>query len=480
MKKPVNLRCSLQGVLSVTSPLHVGDGKDSPRDRSDEGVNCTVLLDWRGRPYLPATTLRGFLREAWLERWRGDDGAEFRRLFGHQEQGGQLLVEDAFVEDDDDRGLGAVARTAVDSSSRTAASGSLRNMEVVEPGQRFLFKAAIAAAPDQGVEQVDLERFVALLRGVEWRLGGETGSGLGRLEWVGTEERHLLVTPATVKGWLSGDPGGTARPEAVGSPDRLESVPKPPRPARRRLTLDLTLEFSGPMRVGAPQAAEAPNNELHSLPADRPLPGSSFRGSLRAQTERILNTAFGDGRQPPKAVTTLEEVKEELTPLHKLFGHTGWRSILEVEDFKPDGHLNEHIQSIVAIDRFTGGVQEGPFYARGYWSPTLCGRMAIDLDRAEDCGLGRLWMPLLAFLLRDLIDGDVTFGWGAGRGYGRCTATVSVDSDKDREAATWTWLESLADPVSPGALPIDFAELWDELGKAWSTSAHAEQGAHDD
>ncbi len=76
---------------------------------------------------------------------------------------------------------------------------------------------------------------------------------------------------------------------------------------------------------------------------------------------------------------------------------------------------------MVAIDRLHGGAAEGlKFNVEFVMTPTLDGVLTLDLMRIAPWGLG-----LLALTLRDLVEGDVTFGFGASKGYGAGRLRVS-------------------------------------------------------
>lgn len=85
------LRIRIHGELTCRSALHIGSGASEPiagRDRTcaasaanaDPGEFAAVCAAHDGLPYLPGSTLRGFLRGQ-VRRWR-DQSLE-RRLFGY-------------------------------------------------------------------------------------------------------------------------------------------------------------------------------------------------------------------------------------------------------------------------------------------------------------------------------------------------------------------------------------------------------------
>ena len=216
------------------------------------------------------------------------------------------------------------------------------------------------------------------------------------------------------------------------------------------------------------------------------LPAKSFRGAIRSQAERIIRTLDGH-------VCFIDEVKPDCKPVEKmadvdrlclacqLFGGTGWKTPIRISDFrfarleskpkiefKTENKLaqksviktkqgnftttfkkkpkiapvltqtkGEFEQDFVAIDRFTGGgSDQAKFKARVSNSPLLEGTLEIDLQRIKPWGLG-----LLALLIRDLMEGDITFGYGAAKGYGHCYAQLldgSINSLPNAEKyQTW-------------------------------------------
>ena len=75
---------------------------------------------------------------------------------------------------------------------------------------------------------------------------------------------------------------------------------------------------------------------------------------------------------------------------------------------------------MVAIDRWTGAAAEQlKFNVVSFESCRLAGWLRLDLDDGDD---GLALAGLLALALRDLCEGDVTFGYGEGKGLGACRA----------------------------------------------------------
>jgi CRISPR/Cas system CSM-associated protein Csm3 (group 7 of RAMP superfamily) len=199
------------------------------------------------------------------------------------------------------------------------------------------------------------------------------------------------------------------------------------------------------------------------------LPASSFRGALRSQAEKILRTMLGNLaccypdssglRAPCQPVYDQNEIKR-LCPVCQVFGATGWKSPIAITDFvtaEPISQLTENeatklghatgklcIQEFVAIDRFTGGGALGSensneqndgtmsnpggkkFNATSVYRPMLSGKIKIDLQCLQLASASGWALGLLALTLRDLIEGDVHFGFGAAKGYGSTIAQVRL------------------------------------------------------
>ena len=74
-------------------------------------------------------------------------------------------------------------------------------------------------------------------------------------------------------------------------------------------------------------------------------------------------------------------------------------------------------QDFLAIDRFTGGGLHG---AKFDAAPLVKARFNASLTLHDPLPWELGW---LALLLRDLVDGQITIGFGAAKGYGRVQAT---------------------------------------------------------
>lgn len=170
------------------------------------------------------------------------------------------------------------------------------------------------------------------------------------------------------------------------------------------------------------------------------LPGSSLKGALRSHVERIIRTVHGAqtplccdplgdqacGKKIERMINnktlppgdTATQYKE-LCLACRIFGHTTQASHLRIADAFPLQAVNRlPMRHQVAIDRLSGGVQNGPFdleVAQGIQFETR-----LMLFNFECWQLG-----LLALALRDLAESRLMLGYGKSRGLGRVKAYVT-------------------------------------------------------
>jgi CRISPR/Cas system CSM-associated protein Csm3 (group 7 of RAMP superfamily) len=451
-------RWRLEAVLTTRTPLRIGSG-DTRGDTAihPEGKTvevATVVLDQARKPCIPGSAVRGLLR-TWCESHLADMPL-IERLFGSDSStgnsgaGGRAECWDCTYRDRPqhsglpgwrlETGTAIEASVAIDRLTRTARDRKLFHREVVVPGTRF---DLVVTGTNLGADEVAV--LVAALHAFNdaehpITLGAGTGSGKGR---VGLETLMLQqIAPADLLAWLD----GCADPAAMPTYRTLTAAEQGPILAAAKglrggvggsgIALDLRIRIDGPFLVNDPPPKPRPEVPIADRPAaHRPrrdhagstlLPARSVRGVLRARAERIIRTLgshacrVDDPRAACAAVTDVAGV-ERLCLACRAFGAPGWRSPLGVSDFALIEERAAALrQEFVAIDRFTGGGVEGlKFSAAAAIDPCFGGRLELDLSRGE------FWMAgLLALVLRDLCEGDLSFGWGAAKGYGAAVGQI--------------------------------------------------------
>lgn len=494
-------RWIIEGDLTTHSPLWIrsgevreGDARTRRKDPATEGARSAGLLacalDHRGKPYLPCSALKGAVR-ARLGAGRAD-GTAIERLFGGERKAGVALFFDAplalerspdplalkgSASYSDERSTVAEPGIAIDRITRTAAEGALFWQETVPPGSVFKVRIQCERATKDDIALL-MEALKAFASHGGIRLGGGQTSGFGSLVGSGWNVRRL--DRPGIERWLADAARGQIRSWEEYCNDAKDLPVPTTEIAADRQRLPISLRFDGPFLVNDPGRTKAATkndedetkeeNDQSSSKKELPdfaprfdaegrisLPGRSFRGALRSQAERILRTLGhdccgpGTGRRCP-AVRTTEDV-EKLCIACRVFGAPGWRSPIRFSDFSAVAPHPAKLprQQFVAIDRFTGGAARGKLFdAERPDSVTLSGSVEIESERMCLWGYG-----LLAFVLRDLAEGDIQLGLGRAKGYGSC-AIEHIDMG----GFAWAFIERVSGSTAEKAV----AELRAKVG----------------
>jgi CRISPR/Cas system CSM-associated protein Csm3 (group 7 of RAMP superfamily) len=449
----------LEGTLETVTPLHIGDGgvrygkfrrsannPDGEVEEASEIQTAAKRLDNKAR--IPGSALKGVLRSGFAV-----EDAGVRQVFGFQEeepaigQGGSVQFLDAVSEQPLSWAQLVLGRTAIDPVSGAAQDRFLFHLELVPEETRFQVrirgKAFAGELWQDAVALVDsmLRRF----NDESITLGSGESNHWGVCRW---RLDAVRVLDAAERGkWL-------AAPKPLDSalgklPDRKSELNAvTPVAETRANTIHLQLRFDGhsflvndPRKTGKKE----PGKDVHAHAARRTadgkllLPAESFRGVLAHQAARIARTKGKAGQRQPVKRDSSGALTANLDSVTRLFGAAGWASVIQVRDFVEISRTGQpfplppQTHEFLAVDRFTGGgAEERKFDAEGGWQPWLAGRVTIDLKRLSATGKPEPALGLLALTLRDLAEGDLSFGWGSSKGFGWAT----VDTG-DLDAAQW-------------------------------------------
>ena len=461
-------RWVISGKLVTRSPLRIGNGDTTERSALvNEQVGGpvqigSVAIDKDRRACIPGSALKGRLR-AWA---KATGFADFDKVFGSEDPaseesfGGCAEFYDAaasrhlpsFIQEpphwNPARMTGVSASVTIDRCTRTATDERLFHQEFVPPGVDF--DVLISAQDIEEAALVDLLRALEAFNSGDVRLGSATGDGWGQLGWkLGALKR---MTASDVRDWLAQSaPGvGYLAPTSLTTTEREALINRtggaqPPSTNPASIQLNVTLQFDGhflvndPSRTGPVDEGKAAHFPVRDVDGHIVLPASSFRGALRSQAEKILRTLNGRGaacypdkRGPQPACKAIYDTAEvrRLCLACQVFGAPGWRSPISLSDFRTKNPIYDDelvTQEFLAIDRFTGGGADGAkFNAKAAYRPALLGAIELDLAAFAHTRTGRWPLGLLALTLRDLIEGDIRFGFGSAKGYGSAQARISV------------------------------------------------------
>lgn len=452
---PFKNRWLIEGLLTTLSPLHIGNGSTTVREELKDGNDFVeieaVSTDANGRAFISGSTMKGNIR-SWLKFSNGDIGT-IEEIFGSEDTkkktavGGKAEFWNAYADNiptgtfkhfpsywDPSRFTGVTASVAIDRYTRTAREHGLFYREFVPPGVSFKFVIA-------GQDMEDKE-IILLLRALEIgfgfdsqiTIGASTSNGWGRLNWELIELRKLECKH--VRDWI--DKGcqsiGYLSLQPISKTEKIELLAKAHElavtPENSLLSFEVSLQFDSLFLVNDPSQImdDSPDHmPTKDTKGNVSLPAESFRGAFRAQAERIIRTMGMNACNISKSCAAIKKIDEKnrLCLACQIFGASGWKTAVQVSDFSLTEPVEEIVQEFVAIDRFTGGgADKHKFNAQAAVKPVFKGTISVNRTRIKDWGLG-----LIALTLRDLIEGDITFGFGAAKGYGRCTARISINPE---------------------------------------------------
>lgn len=542
--------------LVTRTGLHVGAG------RGDAVTDAFVRVDALGRPVIPGSGLAGAMRAFATrlaprlgttpahhvckalaqdeENDRGPCGCIVCRLFGDTnpserepglrgQRGEEAAAARLWVYDAVLAGAAPTVRDGVgiDRAARAAyRQGGIKfDLEVLPAGTEFVLRMEIQApAPgtDVGAEEQLLAAVLAEWKAGRATVGGRTSRGLGAVAMAPQSgvvfRRFDFSKQKDLLAYLEADdPWDRAQVETGWLERRLGEIQVSRRTAAGTThgwaKLTAQVRATGAFLVNDPvTAAESGFDHAPLGGRGAPLlPGSSLKGVLRSQAERIARTLASAAAQDARAFfmtcpvcspvasrtdparpepqescdslldagrvleSTGEAEDRHLCLACRLFGSTRRGSRLRVEDAAlVGGELKP--QDFLAIDRFTGGgADDFKFDAALLWRPQF--EASLFLDNPEQWELG--WL-LLA--LRDVREGLVPLGFGASKGMGQ-VEVVSWDAQfgyLDPSDAEEMGLPETAERAADGVFRVVTAtakETWRAAALKWVTDfadrAHA-------
>lgn len=484
MARPVHGRLLVTGDLLAERALHVGGG--------GEGADTDLPLarDGRGDLYVPGTSLTGVFRD-WCRSAFGETAV--RAVWGYQERATSAAVRSrghASLVQVEDAPVTLPAGTSVaplrdgvgiDREWGVAAPHIKYDRAVLPAGSRARMRLAVELlAGGPGAEaRAMVGHLLAALGRAEIRLGAARTRGLGRVrldESTITIREQTLATRAGMLAVLR-----APRPPEAGEPRTIDHLTAQGDLRPRSVPwvrVAVAWEPRGPLMV----KAGADGLAIDSLPLVEAgpdgltllLPGSSTKGTLRAQAERVVRTVLDlslAGGARPSTERFLDQLEVPLVDW--LFGarsragstrgpagdaaarppETGaggeprrGRGALSVADcyaaeVLPADRWDELIRADstaramaaldaagldqwssafhVAVDRWTGGAAKALLYTvlepHGVtWEPI---ELEVDLARIRE-DLRSPALALLLLVLDDLVAGRIPLGFGTNRGMG--------------------------------------------------------------
>ncbi|MHA1712183.1 MAG: RAMP superfamily CRISPR-associated protein [Candidatus Freyarchaeota archaeon] len=181
------------------------------------------------------------------------------------------------------------------------------------------------------------------------------------------------------------------------------------------------------------------------------IPGSSLKGALRAEAERIARGKNVKGVAvctPPKVCDG-----DDVCVVCRIFGSKKLASHVKIPDAYPIGEVSTLIKPGVAIDRVLGAVFTGQLYMIEAVPPGARFRFKMIIDNIDLEG-GGVEAEILRALLRELASGSIQIGGrkSAGMGFVRLenvkVRKITVDDILEGREGSEISLEGLDARVS--------------------------------
>ncbi|MGC2238416.1 MAG: RAMP superfamily CRISPR-associated protein [Pyrinomonadaceae bacterium] len=308
MARLIYSRLRINGKLTAETPLHVGGiGGNADSDMA-------LAINGKGEFYVPGTSITGVLR-AWCERSFGRKLTE--DIWGFQEKNSQIagtkkdeshasfvLVEDATIENAKDVLTEIRDGVGIDRFYGTAADGAKYDREILPKGSKLDFKMTVEIGENRNANQIKaiFGHLLEALQNGEIRFGGSRTRGLGKLRLSLTKQvsdESLLGFDkiiSALKRKIETENETTENIDTKAEIERLikaDKTTKPDSNARLEITIDWSpvqplMVKAGFEGIGVdmlPLTSQKDGGELALV-----LPGSSIKGSIRSQAERIMRT----------------------------------------------------------------------------------------------------------------------------------------------------------------------------------------------
>lgn len=432
-------RAILTGTLTTQTNFHLGSGQESEdtsnnSKKSDEDPKKKnsfndFCRDKNNNPYIPASSLRGYLR-AIISNENNQQTEE--KLFGlaRQKRGsdkegnmGALRIYDArwrstaYTEN-------RISQTSIDPVTGAAKQHHLSTHAIVPAQSPF---EVVIEFDDVNEEQIKtilqaLQTFSPDNRG---KLGKGKSTGQGEIHWQ--QSSLKVLTEKQLKKWLN---QSNLKPNNKGRQSnraiieqKLERffidhpISDTIKPFASNLSnITIQLKAKCPILINDPQAVKrreedkSPDCIYMQRKGFAIIPGSTLKGWVRARCRRILLSLLDNVDDKDDAIAD--------RIIGEIFGSTDQQSLLSFDDAQVRVDENNHLhkQTFNAIDRFTGGVKPHALYnVEAIW-PKEPFTTQIHYPKEKLKG----WMKLLLlYVMRDSMEGDLVLGWGKSKGFGR-------------------------------------------------------------
>ncbi|MBD2451576.1 hypothetical protein H6G76_31560 [Nostoc sp. FACHB-152] len=444
MARKIVSRIKVSGKLIAQSPIHVGGHGGNPQ------IDLALAVNGEGQYYIPGTSLAGAF-SSWIEKER-----QANSVWGYQhpkDAGGHasfIIVEDAQIQGVN---VNAEIRDGVGIHRKwaTAAEKVKYDRAILPRGCEIPLNMTLDIPLESAEKATDYKNtfssLITSLENGEIRLGAAKTRGLGKVKLFNFNVRQVDLNKR------DGILKALQDKYEIVTKEFLESYSITAQSQKQKLTFEIHWQPQSPLMVKAEGSGiavdilplvSAIENSLTFV-----LPGSSIKGALRFQAERIIRTVcpvtakesadFMEQIELPLVddlfgirAKANKETKKGIGSLfiddcyaEKVISPSAWGDIQAATDEKNLRLAlnNANLQNVqqafhVAVDRWTGGAADGMLYSNLdlmniNWKPIS---LTLDITRLSENNFSAISLFLLC--LRDLVDGRIPLGYGTNRGMG--------------------------------------------------------------
>ncbi len=433
-------RIIISGSLITKSNFHIGTGKQETG--KEQTLFNQLCLDNNGKPYIPASSLRGYLRSIFSQLERVNEN----KIFGiarqasdkdHAGNSGSIRIYDCRW-DSDGYNSQFISQASIDPVTGTAKHHHLATHAIIPPNSRFKVDIELDDASEEDLNDI-LKALQTLSKENKGKLGQGKSTGQGECHWELEKQCIKVLTEEKLKQWLTQKTTQEKskrykKKATVKEEKRLETyfetleVKTLDSFSPRFAIIDIHLSAKSPLLINDTQAVQHRIEENKNTQNTVPdliytkrnnqviIPGSTLKGWARARSRRILLTMLMANKDAEQA----EKIADDLNG--QLFGSTHKQGCINFEDAKVKIENEDvHQQTFNAIDRFNGGTKEGALYnVEAIWPDKQFTGSVYTVHKLQN------WMKLLLlYTLKDSMEGDLVLGWGKSKGYGRLTLSLA-------------------------------------------------------
>jgi CRISPR/Cas system CSM-associated protein Csm3 (group 7 of RAMP superfamily) len=424
-------RIILAAKLVLESPLIIGSGDKG------EAADITVLKDFQGRPYIPATSLTGVMRHYFMESFscESEHKKQVHMFWGYEDRNKKdysfqsaLITSDVMLSPGEKAVIRVRDGVKIDSQLGISVEGSKYDYEVVESGASFDLKLELTFREENQKQDVFREILAILADAMEQgeiSLGAMTTKGFGRFRLKDVSWYDFDFTKKDdVFAWLERDL------------DRVKADKINPRGLFSKKSKDFKIKALFSLKnsliirsySGIPEDPDA----VHiTSGGSAVLPGTSVKGALRSRAHEIVKVLGGEDEMI-KTLFGWAETEGTLTENNK----SKIKSRVTISETKIKNTCSM-VQNRIKIDRFTGGTINGAlFNTMPLWPGSEEEMVTLEMQVS---GFEEWEAGLLLLLLKDLWTGDLPIGGekNVGRGVLKgISAEIKADDNTIRITAT--------------------------------------------